>query len=249
MKHLTLERTVFIVLLIAALILLKKCGKDRDTYRAQSDYLRWEAQQDDSARLLQEWQYQNDTATYRSEAREQAKKADSIGKVARGQIGEIRQLYALLREPWPENEVDTNAMRKLINSNVARSCCSTAVALSDSYESLLLVDSLKDGAYMSQIDLATVRIDTLQNQLNRSDRRFWVMDSLNRVVVRGSKVRAKIALGVAGGVTTGFGWAGGSVMYSGPGGTSIGVDVGLSNAGGMYYGARVLRVISFRKKR
>lgn len=236
LKNFTLATLV--VLLIAALILLRKCGKDRDIYREQSDYLRWEAQQDDSARLRQEWQYSNDTATYRSEARQQAKKADSIQRITRTQSAEIRALYRELGQPWSTDTV-----------RIGTECCSLAVQMVEQYESLLLVDSLKDGAYLAQIDLATVRIDTLQNQLDRSDRRFWVMDSLNRVVMRQGKMRAKIAMGVAGGVTPGFGWAGGSVMYSGPGGTSIGADVGLSNAGGMYYGGRVLRVISFRKKR
>lgn len=238
LKHLTLERTIFIALLIAALILLKRCGKDRDAYQQQAAHLRQEAQADDSAQLRQEWQYSNDTATYRSEARQQAKKADSIQKITRNLNSEIRQLYAELGRPWPVDTV-----------RIGTECCKKAVELVEENESLRLVDSLKDGAYLAQIDLATVRIDTLQNQLDRSDLRFWVMDSLNRVVVRQGKARAKIALGVAGGFTPGFGWAGGSVMYSGPGGTSIGADVGLSNAGGMYYGGRVLKTISLRKKR
>lgn len=241
MKHITFERVIFIVLLIAALILLRKCGKDRDAYRehiAIADSLRTAAEQDRKNAATQAWEYQNNAAMHQYEAREQAKRADSIQRITRTQSAEIRALYRELGAPWP---VDT--------ARIGTECCSLAVQLAEQYESLQLVDSLKDGAYMSQIDLATVRIDTLQNQLNRSDKRFWVMDSLNRVVMRGSKVRAKIALGVAGGVTPGISWAGGSVMYSGPGGTSIGADVGLSNAGGMYYGGRVLRVISFRKKR
>lgn len=233
LKNFTLATLV--VLLIAALILLKRCGKDRDTYRAQSDYLRWEAQADDSARLRQEWQYSNDTATYRSEARQQAKKADSIGKIARGQIGEIRQLYALLREPF-----DT-ATRIIISER----CCDSAVALADAYESLLLVDSLKDGAYMSQIDLATVRIDTLQNQLDRSDRRFWVMDSLNRVVVRQGKVRGSVWVG-AGGMIGPVSSAGVYIKYQGER-KEYTLGAGMQ-PGGWYGEFKVGTKISFRKR-
>lgn len=228
---------LYIVAILAALILLHKCGNERNDYQHQADYLRWEAERDDSARLRQEWQYRNDTATYRSEARQQAKRADSIQRITRTQGAEIRALYRELGRPWPVDTV-----------RIGTECCSLAVQMADQYDALLLVDSLKDGAYLAQIDLATIRVDTLQNQLGRSDKRFWVMDSLNRVVMRKGKARPKIALGVAGGLTTGFGWAGGSVMYTGPGGTTLGADVGLSN-GGMYYGGRVLRTISFRKKR
>lgn len=223
-----------IVLLIAALILLKKCGKDRDTYQQQAAQLRQEAQADDSTRLRQDWQYSNDTATYRSEAREQAKKADSIQKITRTQSAEIRALYRELGQPW-----STDTIR------IGTECCSLAVQVADQYESLLLVDSLKDGAYLAQIDLATVRIDTLQNQLDRSDRRFWVMDSLKSAPVK----TWKVSLGVAGGVAPGFGWAGAAISYEGPGGTGIHVEVGPSNLGGFYKGAKVTRVIRFKKRR
>lgn len=241
MKYITFERVIFGVILITALIFLKRCGGDLDTYKERirlSDSLRNSAENAAIDQHRQKWEYQNDAQVAESRTKVAIKQRDSIQRIVIQHSRQIRDLNALFREPWP---VDT--------ARIGTECCSLAVQLAEQYESLQLVDSLKDGAYMSQIDLATVRIDTLQNQLDRSDRRFWAMDSLNRVVVRGSKVRAKIALGVAGGVTPGISWAGGSVMYSGPGGTSIGADVGLSNAGGMYYGGRVLRVISLRKKR
>lgn len=203
LKHLTFERVIFLVLLIAALILLKRCGKDRDTYRAQSEYLRQEAQADDSAQLRQSWQYSNDTATYRSEARQQAKKADSIQKITRNLNAEIRQLYAELGRPWPVDTV-----------RIGTECCKKAVELVEENESLRLVDSLKDGAYLAQIDLATVRIDTLQNQLNRSDRRFWVLDSLNRVVMRQGKARGSVWVG-AGGMIGPVSSAGVYIKYQG----------------------------------
>jgi hypothetical protein len=236
------------LIIIALLISLGYCGNrlDNETAaRKRDNELAAKTNADQAAEIEKrkawELRYHEQAAKQQDIAQQAAKKADSISKVARVQSQEIRQLYAELGQPWPETDTASLALR-------AKRCCSLAVQREEEYTALAVADSIKDHAYLEQIDLAIQRGDTLSAALDRSYRNYQVLDSLRRIASKASKPRAKISAGVAGGFAPGFGWGGVSLQYSGPGGTHYGLEAGPST-GGMYYGGRVLRTISLRKKR
>ena len=184
---------LYLAIIIAALILLKQCGNERDAYAqeaaAAKDLLAKQGQ-DIIETNRQLWQYRNDTATVRYERRQAARREDSIQRIVRGKESEIKKLYALLREPWPETPADSIARYQ-----AALKCCGEAEILRQENESYRAVDSIKEAAYMGEIDISTRRIDSLQNQLQRSFDRFNSLDSLRRIAFKASKPRAKISAG------------------------------------------------------
>lgn len=231
------------LLLVALILLLAYCNnrgsKEREVLKARAafaDSLR-QAGDDDRALLAkQNWDYQHAMDIKAQEAQKHAIRADSIQRVARGQTAEIRELYAELGRPWPVDTV-----------KIGTECCAVAVKLADSYESLELVDSLKDAAYMGQIDLATARVDTLNGALQREQRRYGVLDSLNRAYQRGAKLKGSLWGGLRAAVGP-VSSAGGYLKWATPGGKEYGVGGGRMG-GGWYIEGSVGVKFSFKRIR
>lgn len=243
-RYITTERIFWLCALIALLILLGYCDNRRQTdQRINQERLRLA----DSLRAAQVqtmreqhtrlYDYSVQLDMHRFQAQQQAKKTDSIDKVARNQSAEIRQLYAELGKPWPVDTVE-----------IASKCCEVARGLADSYDALRVADSLKDGAYLAQIDLATVQVDSLAAALYGSDRRYHILDSLNRAALRMSKPRGRLLVGVSGGYSPGFSFAGPEIGYMGPGGILWKAGVGVTNGGLLWHGG-IQKTITLRKRR
>ena len=240
---LSLSRLFPWLLLVAAILLLAYCNnrgaKEREVLKARADLadsLR-QAGDDDRALLTkQNWDYQQAMAGKAQEAQSARIKADSIQRIARGQTAEIRELYAELGRPWPVDTVE-----------IASKCCEVAVQLADSYESLQLVDSLKDAAYMGQIDLATAQVDTLEGAIKREQRRYGILDSLNKRYQAGAKSRGSLWGGLRAAVGL-VSSAGAYLKWATPGGKEYGVGGG--RMGGGWYGEiSVGTKFSFRRIR
>jgi hypothetical protein len=143
------------LIIIALLISLGYCGNrlDNETAaRKRDNELAAKTNADQAAEIEKrkawELRYHEQAAKQQDIAQQAAKKADSISKVARVQSQEIRQLYAELGQPWPETDTASLALR-------AKRCCSLAVQREEEYTALAVADSIKDHAYLEQIDLAS----------------------------------------------------------------------------------------------
>jgi hypothetical protein len=172
-KFITLDRILSFAIIIALLITLKTCGNQRDASlarEAKQESLLQEATAARKQEATRAWEYKNDLQVAQYEARKADTAAQLAKASAQSKSAEIRQLYALLREPWPKD----TATRLVISER----CCDSAVSLANDLESLWMVDSLKDQAYMKQIDLATARVDTLQQALTASEQRFGLATTL-----------------------------------------------------------------------
>lgn len=239
----SLSRLFRWLLLLALILLLAYCNnrgsKEREVLKARvalADSLR-KAADIDRARIA------NDLSAYQIAmdiraglALKADKKADSIQRVARQQTAEIRALYAELGKPWPVDTVQ-----------VASRCCEVAVKLADSFDSLQVADSLKDIAYMSQIDLSTYMVDTLNQALKREQRRYNMLDSLNRAYQRGAKLRGSLWGGLRAAVGP-VSSAGAYLKWATPGGKEYGVGGGRM-AGGWYGEVMIGVKFSFRRVR
>jgi hypothetical protein len=233
MKHITLERVFWLLAIIALLILLKKCGTERDEYKAERDKthtLRRELQDDTASMRRQIVKYRQDSAQASLQTKQHAKRADSIDKTRRLLEREIKQLYAELGKPWPRDTLTDS------------SCCVAAYALVQANEAHRSDDSAKDAAMLMQIDLAAERIDTLGAQLIRANSRFIQLDSIPI-----DKPSGAVWIGVeanVGPVSSG----GLYLRYATTGGKEYGVVAGFQPMG-WYLGAKVGTKISLRKKR
>jgi hypothetical protein len=231
------------LLLVAAILLLAYCNnrgaKERQVLKeraAMSDSLR-QAGDDDRALLAkQNWDYQQAMDIKALEVQKQAIRADSIQRIARGQTDEIRALYAELGKPWPVDTVE-----------IASKCCEVAVKLADSFDSLQVADNLKDAAYMSQIDLSTYMVDTLNQALKRESARYDKLDSLNKRYQAGAKLKGSLWGGLRAAVGP-VSSAGAYLKWATPGGKEYGVGGG--RMGGGWYGEiSVGTKFSFRRIR
>lgn len=241
------------LLLVAVILLLAYCNNRGEKLRQVwqdraelADSLRKAGDQDGERLIINNKWYQAIMSMKAQQAQNATKKTDSIQRVARQQTAEIRQLYALLSEPWPVI-MDTGGIRRQINENVAKECCQVAVRLADSFDSLQVTDSLKDLANMQQLDLATIQVDTLNLAIKREQRRYNILDSLNRRYQKDTNPRGSLWGGLRAAVGP-VSSAGGYLKWQTPGGKEYGAGGG--RMGGGWYGeVSIGTKFSFRRLR
>lgn len=231
------------LLLIAAILLLAYCNNRSDKLRQvwqaraeMADSLRKDAGEDRLRLARKNAEYEQAMDQKAQEAQIAKKKSDSISKVGKAQAAEIRSLYAELGKPWPVDTVE-----------LASKCCEVAAQLADNYESLLIVDSLKDRANMQQIDLATIQVDTLNQALKREQKRYDKLDSINKRYQIDTKLKGSLWGGLRAAVGP-VSSAGAYLKWQTGGGKEYGAGVGRM-AGGWYGEVSIGTKFSLKKIR
>lgn len=179
MKHLLLKLAphfLWLCVIIALLILMQRGCGERDAAKAdarQAHTLRRIALDQAAADRAALDKYRQDSAVAAQRTQQATKRADSIDKTRKLLEREIKQLYGLLKQPYDTTIIDST-------------CCTLANDLVTANELHRAEDSLKDAATLDQLDLATTRIDTLQQQRDRWRGLYEKRDSLPTIRAGGS---------------------------------------------------------------
>jgi len=270
MKHLTFSRLLPWILLVAVLLAFGYCGNQ---YR--NDMTAWKARQADYDSLLTEskaaareateqaFDYHNNAQVAADATRRAQDSSNRLKREVR-ELGARVRLLAGIADAVPDTPYftktpvgttwtqDNRVWFVVTDTGVVRldpECCRLGALLANKSDSLIAADSVKDVAFNAQLSLATGMIDAQAGLLQDATKRFNHLDVLYQEAAWASKPRAKILLGLSGGASPGFAWAGIAGALQTRKGVQYQVHAGPANTGGMYYGATLLKTISLRKRR
>jgi len=261
----TFSRLLPWILLVAVLLAFGYCG---NKYR--NDVTAWKTQRQwydsvvlDQARATkqaneQAFDYRNNAQVAAAATRRAQDSSNRLKREVR-ELGARLRLLAGIADAVPDTVAtgtiwtqDNRVYWVKTDTGVVRldpECCRLGALLANKSDSLIAADSVKDVAFNTQLSIATGMIDAQAGLLQDATKRFNRLDSLYQAAASQAKPRAKILLGVSGGVSPGFAWAGIAGALQTRKGVQYQVHVGPANTRGMYWGGGILKTISLRKKR